>query len=213
MVPPSASPDRGPRPLKSRARRLASIWITLWIVVFGVVPLTAETPAPEPPARHVDDRTGFMRPETFSRLDQRLVELERRTGSQIVVTLLPSLPAGEVLEDYVRRVFNAWKIGETNRNNGILFAVFVDDHRMRIEVGSGLSRRVPNALAARILRDTVAPHFQSNDIEGGVTAGVDALLHAMKAAPIRAAGGHERIRDRLDSTTIIRSCGVRGTNV
>ena len=215
MVFLSASPDLGPRPLKSRALRQASIWITLWIVVFGVVGvvrLSAETPAPVPPARHVDDRTGFLRPETFSRLDQRLVELERRTGSQIVVTLLPSLPAGEALEDYVRRVFNAWKIGEANRNNGILFAVFIDDHRMRIEVGSGLSRRVPNALAARILRDTVAPHFRSNDIEGGVTAGVDAMLHAMKAAPIRAAGSHEPIQYGLQSqvTAWMIVAGVAG---
>ena len=199
MVPSPASPDRGSWPLKSRAFNWTTLWITLWIAAFGVVPLTAETPPPEPPARHVDDRTGFLRPETFSRLDQRLVDLERRTGSQIVVALLPSLPTGEVLEDYVRRVFDAWRIGETNRNNGILFAVFVEDHRMRIEVGSGLSRRVPNALAARILRDTVAPHFRSNDLDGGVTAGVNALLRAMHAAPIRAPGVHERIQDGLQA--------------
>ena len=175
----------------SRSRRWRLPWlasmtlIALLAVTFGI---QAQAPPPPSPDRHVEDPAGFLRPETFSRLDQRLAELERSTGTQIVVSIATLLPPGEDLEEYVRRVFNAWKIGDARRNNGILFAVFVNDHRMRIEVGSGLLPQVSNALAARILRDTVAPRFRSQDYDGGVTAGVNALLHALHAQPVRVPG-------------------------
>jgi uncharacterized protein len=178
--------------------------MTLIAVTFS---LQAQAPLPDSPVRHVDDPTRFLRPETFSRLDQRLVDLERSTGTQMVVSIASSLPPGEELEDYVRRVFNAWRIGEKSRNNGILFAVFVNDHRMRIEVGSGLSKQVPNPLAARILRDRVAPRFRALDYDGGVTAGVNALLHALHAQPVRVPGAatprHEGLTTQVETLMIL----------
>ncbi len=150
----------------------------LWIL--SPVRLRAQNPIPEAPKRHVLDITATLPASTVDALDARLVELERKSGTQVVAFIAPSLPPGEDLEDYVRRVFNEWKIGEATRNNGVLFAVFVNDHRMRIEVGSGLSHALPNKLAARILRDRVAPRFRVNDFAGGVSAGVNSIVQAVR---------------------------------
>lgn len=150
----------------------------LWIL--SPVRLRAQNPLPEAPTRHVLDISATLPASTVDALDARLVELERKSGTQVVAYIAPSLPPGEDLEEYVRRVFNEWKIGEATRNNGVLFAVFVNDHRMRIEVGSGLSHALPNQLAARILRDQVAPRFRINDFAGGVNAGVNSIVQVVR---------------------------------
>jgi uncharacterized protein len=65
---------------------------------------------------------------------------------------------------------------------------------VRIEVGYGLEDRVPDLVASRIIRDTIAPRLQAGDRDGAVTAGVDALLAAINregpTAP--ATTGYER---------------------
>ena len=58
--------------------------------------------------------------------------------------------------------------------------VFVKDRRLRIEVGYGLEGAVPDALAKRIIEDEIKPHFKRGDFKGGLTAGVTAILQAIR---------------------------------
>jgi uncharacterized protein len=51
---------------------------------------------------------------------------------------------------------------------------------MRIEVGYGLEGAMPDAIAKRIIEEEIKPHFQQNDYDGGVVAGVNAMLQATR---------------------------------
>ena len=50
------------------------------------------------------------------------------------------------------------------------------DRRARIEVGYGLEGVLPDALAARILREQMIPEFRRDRMAAGILAGVDAIL-------------------------------------
>jgi uncharacterized protein len=141
--------------------------------------LAAEIMPPAPP-RYFNDFAGATKPATAERLNKSLEQFEKDTSSQIVVAVFPKMESDSSIEDYVNRMFVAWKIGQKQKNNGALLAVFVQDRKMRIEVGYGLEGAIPDAIAKRIISDEITPRFRNGDFEGGLNAGVNALMKAAR---------------------------------
>lgn len=144
---------------------------------FGLGAAEAMPPAP---TRYFNDFAGVTAPDAQARLNQTLEQFEKDTSSQIVVAVFPRMQSDSSLEDYVNRLFKAWKIGQTQRNNGVLLAVFIEDRKMRIEVGYGLEGAIPDVIAKRIIENELKPRFRNNDFAGGLSAGVQALMQAAR---------------------------------
>ena len=146
----------------------------------------AAPPIPSPPDRRINDFAGVLSADERARLDDTLRTRERESSNQIVVAIFRSLQ-GESLEDYSIRLAQAWRIGQKGLDNGVIFLVFVDDRKMRLEVGYGLESKLTDALASQILRQVVAPRFREGKIADGISAGLDAIEQviagAYKAAP------------------------------
>ena len=51
---------------------------------------------------------------------------------------------------------------------------------MRIEVGYGLEGALPDARASQIINEVIKPQFQQGNIDGGVAAGVYAMMQAVR---------------------------------
>ena len=83
---------------------------------------------------------------------------------------------GQDIEPYANALFRAWKLGEAKKNNGVLFLVAPNEHRMRIEVGYGLEGTLTDATAALIIANAVAPRFKAGDFDGGVARGVADII-------------------------------------
>jgi uncharacterized protein len=76
------------------------------------------------------------------------------------------------------RVFRDWKIGQKDKNNGVLLLVFTQDRKMFIETGYGLEGALPDATCKQITEYEIKPRFKAGDYAGGLTAGVDAIIAA-----------------------------------
>jgi len=138
------------------------------------------TEIPPKPARYFNDSVGLVRSETAQRLNQQLANFERQTSNQILVVIYPSLPADTVLEDFAQDAFRAWKVGQKGRNNGAILFMFVKDKKLRIQTGYGLEGALPDAICKRIISDQIAPHFRAGDFDGGLAAGVNAMIAATR---------------------------------
>lgn len=125
----------------------------------------------------VNDQAGLLSPNAAAALELKLKDYEARTGHQVVLLTLPSLE-GEVLEEFSLKVARTWALGRKGANDGVLFLVAKNDRKLRIEVGHGLEASLPDALAGRIIQNEVVPRFRSSDFEGGVSAGLDAIMDA-----------------------------------
>ncbi|NJK89730.1 MAG: TPM domain-containing protein, partial [Myxococcales bacterium] len=53
-------------------------------------------------------------------------------------------------------------------------------------MGYGLEGAIPDAIAKRVISDTVAPYFKRNDYSGGIFAGFDVLMRAAEGEAIGA---------------------------
>ena len=149
----------------------------LALVITGARAADGFVPVP-PQAARVTDQAGMLTAQQRSALDGVLADYERKTGSQIAVLLVPST-APEAIEQYSIRVADAWKLGRTGVDDGVLLVVAKDNpsalRRLRIEAGRGVQGTLTDAQSKRVLQDVIAPHFRQGDFYGGLAAGVSAI--------------------------------------
>jgi len=151
-------------------------------LLLGVLAARAEVAVPPLTAR-VTDLTGTLSGEAVTRIEAKLADLEARKGSQIAVLIVPTT-APEEIEQFGIRVEDAWKLGRKGVDDGAYLIVAKNDRRVRIEVGYGLEGALPDAIANRIITETITPHFKLGDYDGGVEAGVDQMISVINGEPL-----------------------------
>ncbi len=123
------------------------------------------------PTGFVNDFAGVINQSEKTQLTNIITQFEKETGNEIAVATVPSL-GGEPIENYAVGMFKEWGIGKKGKDTGLLLLVAPTDRRVRIEVGYGLEPYINDALAGRIIRDTMVPHFKDGDFSGGILNGV-----------------------------------------
>jgi len=128
---------------------------------------------------HINDYAGILSRETIQKLERQLIDFEKSDSTQIVVLTIPSLE-GEVLEEFSIKVAEAWKIGYKGKDNGAILIIAKNDRKLRIEVGRGLEGKLTDLMSGRIIRFDITPRFKAGDFDGGVDAGVGAIMAVVK---------------------------------
>ncbi|HEY6065913.1 MAG TPA: TPM domain-containing protein [Thermoanaerobaculia bacterium] len=139
-----------------------------------------EAQLPGKPDRYVTDHAAVLPADRAEALNRELEQFERDTSNQILVWIDRKVPENFVLEDFTVRAFQKWKVGQADKDNGAVLFVFVEDRKVRIEVGYGLEGVLPDITAKRIIEDEILPRFRQNDYPGGVEAGARAMIAATK---------------------------------
>ncbi len=124
---------------------------------------------------HVVDHTASLSSAQQQALEAKLSAFEARSGSQVVVLLVPTTQP-EDIASYANRIGNAWKIGRKDVGDGLVLLVAKNDRKLRIEVAKTLEGAVPDLAAKNIIDDAITPHFKQGDFAGGVDAGVDQIM-------------------------------------
>ena len=135
---------------------------------------------PPAPTAFFNDYARVVSAGTAARLNQTLEDFERQSSDQIVVAVFPKMQSDSSVQDYTLRIFRAWGVGQQDKNNGVALFVFVQDHKLFLQVGYGLEGVLPDALGKRIIDEQITPRFKAGDFDGGLSAGVSAILAATK---------------------------------
>ncbi len=126
----------------------------------------------------VVDQANVMSAESKSDIETKLKALEDKSGIQLVVATVKSLQGGDI-ETYANGLFRFWKIGQAQKNNGVLLLVAPAEHKVRIEVGYGLEGTLTDALSSVIISSAIIPRFKSGDFSGGIQRGVDGIISVL----------------------------------
>jgi len=137
---------------------------------------------------YVNDYADMISPSAKAALENELKAFEQTDSTQIVILTIPSLE-GEALEDFSIKVAETWKIGQKDKDNGVIFFVSKQDRKIRIEVGRGLEGKLTDLAAGRIVDLVVKPRFKRGDFDGGFISGVSSLIDASRGE-FKADGNH-----------------------
>lgn len=154
----------------------------LGFALLGFVTLTAqaaEVIPPSPPA-YFNDYASVVTAATASSLNSKLDQFERETSNQIVVAIYPTMQSDSSVEDYTVRVAQSWHAGMTGKDNGAVLFIFLKSHQIYLQVGYGLEPKLTDALSKEIISNEIAPAFKRGDFDGGITAGVNAIMAAAR---------------------------------
>jgi len=169
-----------------RAGRLAAV--PFWL--FLATAAAAQSPPPVP-RDYVTDQAGILPADAEARLTARLKQFDEETSNQVLVAIFAALPSTS-LEDFTVRTAQSWRAGRGKLDNGVILFVFVQERKVRIEVGYGLEGALPDITAHRIIDEQITPRFRTGDYSGGLESGVSAIIAATrgeyKAAPRPVAG-------------------------
>ena len=157
-------PDLRPSP-RCRRALLAAVITTFLIgmasaVLAQMTPTVPSPPAATPaaaesevipptPAHYFNDYASLTAPKFADALNLRLGAFEHQTTDQFLVVIFPKMQSDAAINDYCRRVFNAWGVGQKGVNNGVVLFVFIQDHKLWLSVAEDWRPRSPTRSARR----------------------------------------------------------------
>lgn len=162
--------------MKNDNRRLCSIALLLIVLLFPV--LMGAAPA-HTQSFYVNDYADVLSEETEAELMSTALDLYNQTTAQVVVLTINSLE-GEDISDYAVETFRDWGIGDSNKNNGVLIVLSIEDREMWMTTGYGLEGTLTDVRLGQ-LRDAYAkPYYKNDDFETGTKLLFNAIINEIR---------------------------------
>ncbi len=110
----------------------------------------------------VNDFAGKFTPEYKRNLSLILQVFRDKLGVEMVVATIPSVGDYEI-DDYTTRLYEKWKIGKKETDEGLLILIAEKERKVRIEVGYGLEGILPDGKVGEILDKYVIPQLRTDN--------------------------------------------------
>lgn len=163
--------------------RFSKTIIFLVFVLFCSIGRSQDIPEPMSPPRLVNDFAGIFNESQLRHLEQKLVQFDDSSSSQIVVITVKSLN-GLTKEVFADQVGEKWGVGQKGKNNGVVVLVKPkypgENGEARISVGYGLESVIPDAIARRIVGNDMLPYFKAGDYFSGIDKATTTLISMAK---------------------------------
>ena len=108
--------------------------------------------------KYINDYTNTINNDYKEKIVSIGKELEDKTGAQAIIVAINStnnIP----IEDYTNKLFRGWGIGKSDKDNGLLILLAINDRQYRVEVGRGLEGTIPDTLSNRVMESLAKPSF------------------------------------------------------
>mgnify|MGYP000853793356 CR=1 FL=1 len=115
----------------------------------------------------INDYAIILKESEKAELRAFLESVNNQTSVQVAVLTIPSLE-GNNLETFSMEVVEKWKLGQKDIDNGVLLLIAFNEKKIRIEVGYGLEASLTDVKSGLIIRNIIAPAFQSGKYGEGI---------------------------------------------
>jgi uncharacterized protein len=172
---------------KSHGMAVTRFWLGCWLLLCCLLAWAESANFVEIPKleSRVTDLTGTLDSAQAQALESKLAAFEAKKGSQIAVLIVPTTQPEDIAEFGIK-VADLWRIGRKGVDDGLILIVAKNDRKLRLEVGYGLEGVIPDAIAKRIIAETITPYFKNGDFVGGITAGVDQIIDLIEGEQLPA---------------------------
>jgi len=146
--------------------------IVLFFLVLAVFSLEAQSiPSLKGP---VVDQAGILSSREMNEISGFILQLEASSSAQVAVLTVPDLQ-GYSIEEFSLKAAETWKLGQADRDNGVLVLMAVEEKKVRIEVGYGLEGDLTDAKSGFIIRERILPQFRKGNFGQGLYEGVASI--------------------------------------
>lgn len=115
----------------------------------------------------VIDHADILTTEQEDSIFSLIKTLDVNIGSQIAVLTIDSLD-GQKIEEFSINFLENVGLGRPTHRDGLLITVAHKDRKVRIEVGIGLENIIKDEVAAKFIREDLAPKFREGKFGNGL---------------------------------------------
>jgi len=127
----------------------------------------------EPPelSGRVVDTTNTLSKQEKQNIENAIIQFEKETGGQFAVCIVPDIK-DETIESASIKVAEAWKIGNKEKDDGIIFFITMKERQFRLEIGYGYESKINDGKAGDITR-AVTPFFKEGKWGEGIVFAIN----------------------------------------
>jgi uncharacterized protein len=144
----------------------------IFFLCFLLIPWLAAAvtpPVPATPPGQIVDLANIIDNSLQQQLVRSLRELTDKTGTQMVILTISSLD-GQDINSFSLQTAEQWKLGQKDKDNGLLLSVSLQDKKYRFETGYGLESVLPDSLLGSIARNNLVPWFKKGEYGTGIAS-------------------------------------------
>lgn len=127
---------------------------------------------------YVNDSANVLSDEVEGLIVLNNDALYAACGAQIVFVTVPTTGTTSI-EDYAYTLFNSWGIGSSDKNNGILLLMAIDDDDYWLMQGKGIQDHITSGDLDDMLYNDLEPDFAAKDYSAGAEKLFTALFEAV----------------------------------
>jgi len=149
-------------------KNFATLATALVLAILLGAPAFGQAGLPAQPRTYVEDLANVINADHERALNGVLQELEQKTGAQYIVLTVQTTGGVPIEQFAIDLAHTKWKLGQKDKDNGMLFVLALKDRRWRFEVGYGLEGFVTDQFAGRTGRDVLTPYLKRGDYSQGI---------------------------------------------
>lgn len=142
-------------------------FMILYSYVFGGYPKAENN--------YINDFANIIDEEYRIKINEKLKDAEREKNKEITVVTVNSIneygTGASTVEEFAKGLFNKWEVGNTDKNDGVLILISVNDRACYIALGKGYGTDYDGAMK-NIINETMIPKFKEGSYQNGIFWGV-----------------------------------------
>ena len=117
----------------------------------------------------VSDPDGYLSNDAKNHANQYLRALMDSTSAEATIVLVESVGNTDI-DLFAQQLFDKWKIGKSDKDNGLLLIFVMDQRKARIHTGYGIEGIIPDITAKNIIDNDIIPNMKNGDIDNAIVS-------------------------------------------
>lgn len=118
---------------------------------------------------YVSDPANLVGQKAETIANSTLWNLRQKTGAEAVLVVVPNT-GNYTREEFATKLFDEWKVGKSDKDNGVIILIVPDQREAWIATGYGIEGIIPDISASKIINRSVVPYMKEGDLDGAVVA-------------------------------------------
>ncbi|MFR5890045.1 MAG: TPM domain-containing protein, partial [Lachnospiraceae bacterium] len=161
------------------SRMICAALVLAFAVLSAISAVCADFPE-QSASVYVYDSADVISSEIEDDINRRADALYAMCGAQII-TVCVTTTGDTPIDKYTAELFNTWKIGSVQRNNGMLLIMATEDREYWILQGNGIKNDITDSDLQAVNNECLEQYFRNEKYGEGALAVFDRLLEKFQA--------------------------------
>ncbi len=153
--------------------------VLILFLVFQSLAIAHPLTVPPAPLHYILDEPQALDRLSRQTLESLVIEHDHLSGEQFMIALFKSCQS--IGSEWGQEVFNQWKVGKREKDNGILLTLCADTREAFIHTGTGIDSILDTGSVQELLTESILPEMAKGNFQNATVNGAYFILKALES--------------------------------